>query len=317
MQTGDFHHVSVLLREAVANLVTDPQGIYVDCTLGGAGHSQAILERLEPGGRLIAFDQDPAAIANAQALLGDNPQTTLIHANFARLAENLSKLGAGPVKGILFDLGVSSPQLDQAERGFSYLHDAPLDMRMDPNNPLTARTIVNDWSEQELARVIWEYGEENWARRIAELIVRERQSRLIETTGQLVALIKEAIPAPARRTGPHPAKRTFQALRIVVNDELGALGHALDQAIDCLDVGGRVAAITFHSLEDRMVKEKMQSWLGRCICPPGLPVCRCGAQAVARLITRKPLVPSPWEIEHNPRARSAKLRVAEKIQPAT
>ena len=308
-----FNHVTVLLHEAVANLVTDPHGIYVDCTLGGAGHSRAILAGLEPEGRLIAFDQDPVAIANARTLLGDDPQVTLVQANFVRLAESLRKLGVGPVKGILFDLGVSSPQLDEAWRGFSYMHDAPLDMRMDPDNPLTARTIVNDWSEAEITRVIRDYGEENWASRIAEFIGRERNKQAIETTGQLVAIIKDAIPAAARRTGPHPAKRTFQALRIAVNDELGVLERALDQAISCLDTGGRVAVITFHSLEDRIVKEKMQSWLGRCTCPPGLPVCQCGAKAVARLVTRKPLLPSQEEIEQNPRARSAKLRVAEKL----
>ncbi|AFM42646.1 S-adenosyl-methyltransferase MraW [Desulfosporosinus acidiphilus SJ4] len=309
----DFQHVTVLLNETVDGVVTDPSGIYVDCTLGGAGHSQRILESLNPRGRLICFDQDEHAIRHAQELFSGDERVLLVKKNFENLEKTLEELGLQPVQGIMFDLGVSSPQLDEAERGFSYMQDAPLDMRMDAQNSMTAKEIVNTWREEELAQIIWNYGEERWAKRIAQFIVQKRQERPLETTGDLVSVIKAAVPAAARRDGPHPAKRTFQALRIAVNDELGVLDRVLDQALRCLDRGGRIAVITFHSLEDRIVKERMKSWLGRCTCPPELPVCRCGAKALARVLTRKPIFPSEEEIEKNPRARSAKLRIAEKI----
>lgn len=309
----EFKHVTVLLEESIDHLLTDPDGTYVDCTLGGAGHSRLLLKRLGPGGKLIAFDQDPAAVKHAQALFAQDQRAQIINRNFVYLEETLKELDVLPVKGILFDLGVSSPQLDEAERGFSYMQDAPLDMRMNSAQALSAEEIVNEWSAQELERIIREYGEERWARRISDFIVNRRVHSRIESTGELVEVIKNAIPAAARREGPHPAKRTFQALRIAVNDELGVLDRTLDQALNCLDAGGRVGVITFHSLEDRLVKQRMQSWLGRCICPPDFPVCRCGAEAKARLVSRKPILPSAEEVDYNPRARSAKLRVAEKL----
>lgn len=305
--------MTVLLEEAVDNLLTSPEGIYVDCTLGGAGHSRLILSRLGRLGQLIGFDQDPRAIRNAEVLFAGDERVQVVASNFAFLEERLQALRVLPVQGILFDLGVSSPQLDEAERGFSYMQDAPLDMRMDPSQVQTAFDIVNFWEEDAIRDILWRYGEEKWAKRIAEFVVRAREIQQLSTTAELVSVIKAAIPASARREGPHPAKRSFQALRIAVNDELGVLDRALDQAFRCLGSGGRLAVITFHSLEDRIVKERMQSWLGRCTCPPGFPICRCGAKVVAKLVTRKPIVPSSTEIEQNPRARSAKLRVAEKL----
>ena len=309
----DFQHVTVLLEETVDAVVTNPTGNYVDCTLGGAGHSQRILEKLKPSGNLICFDQDSQAIRHAEEIFAKDQRITLVNRNFEFLEETLQELKLLPVNGILFDLGVSSPQLDEAERGFSYMQDAPLDMRMDPSGLLNAREIVNSWSEEELAKVIWKYGEEKWSKRIAQFIVRSRNERPLETTGELVEVIKAAVPAAVRRDGPHPAKRTFQAIRIAVNDELGVLDRVLDQALRCLDQGGRIGVITFHSLEDRIVKDRMKSWLGRCTCPPELPICCCGAKARAKILTRKPILPSDVEVEHNPRSRSAKLRVAEKI----
>jgi len=309
----DFHHVTVLLGETVDAVVTNPAGKYVDCTLGGAGHSQRVLAKLDAIGKLICFDQDALAICHAQEIFGQDERITLVNRNFEYLEDTLKELDLLPVTGILFDLGVSSPQLDEAERGFSYMLDAPLDMRMDPSGSLSARELVNTWSEEELARVIWKYGEEKWAKRIAQFIVRLRKERTLETTGDLVEVIKAAVPAAVRRSGPHPAKRTFQAIRIAVNDELGVLDRVLDQAFRCLDHGGRIGVITFHSLEDRIVKDRMKSWLGHCTCPPGLPVCRCEAKTIARVLTRKPILPSAEEVERNPRSRSAKLRVAEKI----
>ncbi len=308
----EFEHVTVLREETVDLLLTDPNGVYVDCTLGGAGHSQLLLSRLASQGKLIGLDQDDLAIRHAQEVFAGDERVILVKENFRFLQKTLAELGVLLVKGIMFDLGVSSPQLDEAERGFSYMQDALLDMRMDTTTTLTAYDIVNLWDEKELERVIWQYGEERWARRIAQFIVRARAENPIERTGQLVEVIKAAMPAAARREGPHPAKRTFQALRIAVNDELGVLDQVLDQALSCLDSGGRVAVITFHSLEDRIVKQRMQAWLGKCTCPKGLPLCRCGAETRVRIITRKPLNPSEQEVALNPRSRSAKLRVAEK-----
>ncbi|MDR3600652.1 MAG: 16S rRNA (cytosine(1402)-N(4))-methyltransferase RsmH [Desulfosporosinus sp.] len=309
----DFHHVTVLLDETVDAVVTNPSGNYVDCTLGGTGHSQRVLTKLNVNGKLICFDQDALAISHAQEIFGNDERITLINRNFEYLEETLKELDVLPVNGILFDLGVSSPQLDEAERGFSYMQDAPLDMRMDPSSSLTARELVNTWSEEKLAQVIWNYGEEKWSKRIAQFIVQIRNVRTLETTGDLVEVIKAAVPAAVRRSGPHPAKRTFQAIRIAVNDELGVLDRVLDQALRCLDHGGRIGVITFHSLEDRIVKDRMKSWLGRCTCPPELPICRCQAKTIAKVLTRKPILPSEAEVEQNPRSRSAKLRVAEKI----
>jgi len=309
----DFHHVTVLLNETVNAVVSNLTGRYVDCTLGGAGHSQRILSKLGASGKLICFDQDRQAIQHAEEILGQDERVTLINRNFEALEVSLQELDLLPVDGIIFDLGVSSPQLDEAERGFSYMQDAPLDMRMDPSGSLNAREIVNTWSEEALAQLIWKYGEEKWSKRIAQFIVQARHERSLETTGDLVQAIKAAVPAAVRRSGPHPAKRTFQAIRIAVNDELGVLDRVLDQAMRCLDHGGRMGVITFHSLEDRIVKERMRSWLGRCTCPPELPICRCEAKAIAKVLTRKPILPSEEEVEQNPRSRSAKLRVAEKI----
>lgn len=309
----DFHHVTVLLAETVDAVITDPAGRYVDCTLGGAGHSRRILEKLSGAGKLICFDQDEQAIRHAREIFREDERVTLVNRNFELLEATLREENLLPVNGIIFDLGVSSPQLDEAERGFSYMQDAPLDMRMDSGRALNAREIVNSWAEEDLARLIWNYGEEKWAKRIAGFIVQARQVHSLETTGDLVQVIKAAVPAAVRRNGPHPAKRTFQAIRIAVNDELGVLDRVLDQALGCLDRGGRIGVITFHSLEDRIVKERMRSWQGRCTCPPELPVCRCNAKTMAKVLTRKPVLPSSEEVEQNPRSRSAKLRVAEKI----
>ena len=309
----DFHHVTVLLDETVGAVVTNPSGTYVDCTVGGAGHSKMILTKLDTSGKLICFDQDALAIRHAEEIFGKDKRITLVKRNFEYLEETLKEFDLLPVNGIMFDLGVSSPQLDEADRGFSYLQDAPLDMRMDPSRSLTAREIVNEWPEDELAQLIWKFSEEKWSKRIARFIVQSRNERCLETSGDLVQVIKAAMPAAVRRSGPHPAKRTFQAIRIAVNDELGVLDRVLDQALRCLDHGGRIAVITFHSLEDRIVKDRMKSWLGRCTCPPELPVCRCKSVALAKVLTRKPILPSEEEVEQNPRSRSAKLRVAEKI----
>lgn len=309
----DFHHVTVLLNEAVNAIISNPSGIYVDCTLGGAGHSRKILTELNASGRLIGFDQDVNAIRNAEDLFKSDNRVTLVNRNFEYLEESLNELSVVPVNGILFDLGVSSPQLDEAERGFSYMQDAPLDMRMDPSSMLTARDLLNSWSEENLAQIIWKYSEEKWSKRIAQFIVKKRTQHPLETTGDLVEVIKAAVPAAVRQSGPHPAKRTFQAIRIAVNDELGVLDRVLDQALRCLDHGGRLGVITFHSLEDRIVKDRMKSWLGRCTCPPQLPICQCDSRPIAKILTKKPILPSEEEIDLNPRARSAKLRVAEKI----
>ncbi|MFD2170828.1 16S rRNA (cytosine(1402)-N(4))-methyltransferase RsmH [Tumebacillus lipolyticus] len=309
-----FHHVSVFANEAVEALQPKPNHIYVDCTLGGAGHSGRILQTSSPTGRLIAIDQDLTAIANAEKVLAPyGDRFTIVHSNFRRLEEIVQEQGLSGVDGVLFDLGVSSPQLDEGERGFSYQHDAPLDMRMDKTQPFTAHDLVNSYSQDELSKILFEYAEEKWSKRIAEFIVRERAKGSIETTGQLVEIIKAAIPAGARREGPHPAKRTFQAIRIAVNDELNVFAEAIQQAIRVLNPGGRVAIITFHSLEDRIAKLALQDAAKGCICPPQLPICQCNNEPKVKLVSRKPILPSEEELAHNPRARSAKLRIAEKL----
>ncbi len=306
-------HVSVLLHEAVDRLVTSPEGIYVDCTLGAGGHSEAIVKRLNDKGRLIALDQDEEAIQMASRRLAPYlRQMTLVKSNFRELGDVLDRLGVTQVDGFLFDLGISSMQVDASERGFSYQHDDRLDMRMDRKQSLTAFEVVNQWPESQLREILSRYGEERFAPQIARRIVRERERGAIETTGQLAALVKEAIPAAARRTGSHPARRTFQAIRIAVNDELSAFSEALAQTLERLRSGGRIAVITFHSLEDRICKQQFSEWAKGCICPPSFPVCSCRQQPRIRLVTRKPVVPTEEEVRENPRARSAKLRVAEK-----
>lgn len=308
-----FHHITVLLNEAVEGLNLKPDGTYVDCTLGGAGHSSLIASKLGQGGRLIAIDQDDTALANARERLAPYmDRVTLVKSNFRHLKQVVEEQGLTGVDGVLFDLGVSSPQLDEGERGFSYNADAPLDMRMDQQSPITANDVVNEWDEEEIANLIWEYGEEKFSRRIARQITLHREKSPIRTTGELVEIIKEAIPAAARRTGPHPAKRTFQAIRIAVNDELNAFREAVVDAIDLLNPGGRVSVITFHSLEDRICKQVFQEYAKGCTCPPSFPICTCGNQPVVNIVTRKPIVPGEAELAANPRARSAKLRVAEK-----
>lgn len=310
----EFSHVPVLLKESVDNLVLKNDGIYVDGTIGGGGHSLEILKRLKGGGRLIGIDRDENALRAAGDRLKEyKDRVTLIHTNFSNIKNVLHENGIDRVDGVLLDLGVSSPQLDDAGRGFSYMQDAPLDMRMDETSSLTAADIVNNYSEEELKDIIYEYGEERWASRIAKFIVNEREKQPIETTWHLVEIIKSAIPAHARREGPHPAKRTFQAIRIAVNRELDEVENAIPEIVDVLSSGGRVCIITFHSLEDRIVKNSYRKLANPCTCPPELPVCICGKKPVIDVITRKPILPDSSEIENNPRARSAKLRVAEKL----
>ncbi len=312
----EFEHVPVLYDEVMDALNIRPGGIYVDGTVGGGGHSSGICERLNGSGTLIAVDRDREALAAAEARLsGYSCEKRFIHANYSdteAIAAVAAEAGGG-VNGILLDLGVSSYQLDNEERGFSYMHDAPMDMRMNEDDSFTAYDVVNGYSEAELARIIKEYGEERWAARIAQFIVRERKNAPIASTGQLTEIIKAAIPAKARRTGPHPAKRTFQAIRIEVNDELGHLRDAVEKLPDLLSSGGRIAIITFHSLEDRIVKQEFERRLDPCTCPKEFPVCVCGKVADVRRVTRKPIIPSENELEINPRSRSAKLRVLEKI----
>ncbi len=309
----EYTHKPVLLRECLEGLNIRPGGIYVDGTLGRAGHSREIAKRLTTG-RLIAIDRDQAALDAAPARLeGLMDRVTLVRGNFGDLTNILAALGVDGVDGMLFDLGVSSPQLDDGSRGFSYLQDAPLDMRMDQSAPLTAREVVNGWSQEELKRILWQYGEERYSGPIAAAIVRAREQAPIETTGQLAELIRSAMPAKARREKQHPAKRSFQAVRIAVNDELGEVERLLDSALDALNPGGRLAVISFHSLEDRLVKTAYGEWAKGCTCPPDFPVCVCGKSPKVKLIGKRPIVADDKELAENPRARSAKLRLAEKL----
>jgi len=303
-----------MLAEVLYYLDPQPGELFVDATVGGGGHSSAIMPRLLPGGMLIGLDCDREAIDAARKRLSAfENSVVLINSNFRYLKDVLAGLDIESVDGLLFDLGVSSYQLDAPERGFSYQVDAPLDMRLGQDRQLTAADIVNNLPEKELAEIIWKYGEERWAARIASFIVSERKKDPIVTTAQLVNIIKKAIPAGARRSGHHPAKRTFQALRIAINDELGSLQAAMDQIEEVLKPGGRVGVISFHSLEDQIVKESFRRLSGQCACPPGVPVCTCNSRKVLQIVTRKPVVPSTAEIEDNPRARSAKLRVAVRV----
>lgn len=307
-----FEHETVLKWESIEGLAIKPDGIYVDCTLGGAGHSEEIVKQLTTG-HLYAFDQDDVALAHAtERLAAYEGRFTLIKSNFAYLKEQLAAHGVEKVDGILFDLGVSSPQLDEGERGFSYNHDARLDMRMDQSSPLSAYEVVNEWSYNDLVRIFFTYGEEKFSKQIARKIEKAREERPIETTFELVELIKDAIPAPARRKGGHPAKRTFQAIRIAVNDELNVFDRAVHQAIDLLRVGGRLCVITFHSLEDRMCKQAIKEKSSLPELPPGLPMIPVEMEPELRLVTRKPITAGVEELDDNRRARSAKLRVAEK-----
>lgn len=309
-----FSHYSVLLYEAVDRLAIKPDGVYMDCTLGGGGHSLEILKRLGDRGRLIAVDQDAEAIAASKKRLADYlDKIDFIHDNFENAVMRAKEIGYDGIDGAVIDLGVSSYQLDTPERGFSYMKDAPLDMRMDRQQALSAWDVVNTWSREDIRHILFEYGEERYAPLIAAAIERERGKKPIETTLELVDIIRGAMPAKALREKQHPAKRSFQAIRIAVNDELGAVREAMEKAIDCLNPGGRLAVITFHSLEDRIVKAAFNQAAQGCTCPKDFPVCVCGKKPKVRLTPRKPILPSDEEIEENPRARSAKLRVCEKI----
>ncbi len=310
---SEFHHVSVLLQECLDGLNIRPDGIYVDGTLGGAGHSSRIAQRLTTG-RLIGIDRDPVALAAAgERLKPWKDRVTLVHSNFCEIKQVLSDLQIPGVDGILLDLGVSSPQLDDGQRGFSYMADAPLDMRMNGEDALTAREVVNTWPQEELKRILYTYGEERYAPQIAAAICRRREEAPIETTLELVDIIRSAMPAAALREKQHPAKRSFQAIRIAVNDELGSVEKVMADAIPLLNPGGRLAVITFHSLEDRIVKNAMAEAAKGCTCPPNFPVCVCGKKPQVKLISRKPIVSGEAELAENPRARSAKLRVCEKL----
>ena len=309
----EFNHVSVLLNECLEGLNIKENGIYVDGTLGGAGHSSEILKRLSKEGRLIGIDQDTDALKAAKERLKDYSNVTFVHSNFSNIENVLNNLNIDGVDGILMDLGVSSYQLDEGERGFSYMKDAPLDMRMNRENDFSAYNVVNEYSEEDLYRIIRDYGEEKFAKRIASFIVENRQEKNIETTLELVEIIKNAIPAKARREGPHPAKRTFQAIRIEVNSELSILNKTIEDGVEKLNKGGRMAIITFHSLEDRIVKNKFRDLAVSCRCPKEVPVCVCGEKAKVKIISRKAIEPTKEEVEINPRSRSAKLRVIEKL----
>ncbi|WP_291634692.1 16S rRNA (cytosine(1402)-N(4))-methyltransferase RsmH [Clostridium sp.] len=309
----EFKHVSVLLNECIDALDIKEDGIYVDCTLGGAGHSLEILKRLSKSGRLIGIDQDADALKAAETVLKEFSNVTYVHDNFYNIDDILDKLEIEKVDGIFMDLGVSSYQLDNAERGFSYMKDAALDMRMDRSKGITAFDVVNNYEEQQIAEVIRNYGEEKFSKRIANFIVDRRKPKTIDTTLELVNVIDAAIPAKYKREGGHPAKRTFQGIRIEVNGELRILDKAIENGINRLTSGGRMAIITFHSLEDRIVKNKFRNLQDPCKCPKELPMCVCGKTAIVKLISRKPIVASVEELEINSRSRSAKLRVAEKI----
>lgn len=312
-----FEHYSVLLNESIDGLNIKPDGVYVDCTLGGAGHSSVILSKLNENGHLYAFDQDRIAIENAEAMLAtyiEKGMVTLIKANFRNIKEELEALGVYGVDGILYDLGVSSPQLDQAERGFSYRYDAPLDMRMDQEQELTARVIVNEWPFGELVKIFYRYGEEKFSKQIARKIEKIRETQPIETTGELVEIIKDCIPAPARRKGGHPAKRIFQALRIAVNDELSAIEDSIEDGLKMLNVGGRMSVISFQSLEDRIVKVLFKEASSKEDTLPLLPILPEEYEADYKLISRKPILPNEAELSENSRSQSAKLRIIERIK---
>ncbi len=310
---SDFHHISVLLQECLDGLDIKPDGIYVDGTLGGAGHSSQIAKRLTTG-RLIGIDRDPVALAAAKQRLKEyENNVTLVHANFSEMAQVLESLQIDKVDGILLDLGVSSPQLDDGARGFSYMADAPLDMRMNSQDTLDAKVVVNTWPQEELRRILYTYGEERYAPQIAAGICRRREIAPIETTFELVDCIRASMPPAALREKQHPAKRSFQAIRIAVNDELGAVEKIMEDAVSLLKPNGRLAIITFHSLEDRIVKNGMAEAAKGCICPPNFPVCVCGKKPLVELVNRKPITAGREELEANPRSRSAKLRVCRKI----
>ncbi|MBZ4667951.1 MAG: rsmH [Defluviitaleaceae bacterium] len=310
----NFHHVSVLLNECIDGLEILPDGIYVDGTMGGGGHSEAICSKLSRNGLLIGIDQDLNAIrASEKRLKVKYPNIIMVNDNFSHIRKILGDLNIPSINGMLLDLGVSSHQLDESDRGFSYMHNAELDMRMNQNASFTAKEVVNEYSENELEKIIKNYGEERWAKRIAHFIVEERKKTPISTTFQLVDIIKKAIPAGARKDGPHPAKRTFQAIRIEVNGELEILRNTILDIVDLLDHKGRLCIITFHSLEDRIVKQTFKELENPCTCPPEFPVCVCGKKRQVKIITKKPVLPTKEELEANPRARSAKLRILEKL----
>lgn len=309
----EFKHISVLLNECIEGLNIKKDGIYVDCTLGGAGHSSEIVKLLGENGRLIGIDQDKDALKAAKERLKEYKNVTLVHSNFHNIYDVLNDLNINGVDGILMDLGVSSYQLDNGERGFSYMQDAPLDMRMNRENSLSAYEVINSYSEEELFRIIKEYGEDKFAKRIASFIVKNREKKSIETTLELVDIIKMAIPAKARREGPHPAKRTFQAIRIEVNKELDIIENTIRDGVKKLNKGGRMAIITFHSLEDRIVKNVYKDLSNPCKCPSTFPICVCNKVPTVKTVSRKPIEPSEEELTVNPRSRSAKLRVLEKI----
>ena len=309
----EFCHVSVLLDETIESLNIKPDGIYADGTLGGGGHSFEILSRLSNKGQLIGIDRDTDALEAAKKRLSSFNNVSYVHSNFSDIKEILHSLSVETIDGAVIDLGVSSYQLDSAQRGFSYMEDAPLDMRMDRTSPLSAYDVVNTYSEEDLIRIFYEYGEEKFSKKVASIICSQREKKNIETTLELVDIIKRAIPEKFRQKGSHPAKRIFQAIRIEVNSELEPLKKSISDFFDCLAPGGRLAIISFHSLEDRIVKKTFQSFLGTCTCPKDFPICVCGKKATGKIITTKPILPSDEELSHNKRSKSAKLRVCEKL----